>query len=335
MATMRLQIPGNDAPRLVYIEGPRITVGRLPSNTVQIPDRSISASHAELIFDDGHYRLHDCDSTNGTFVNGEPVTDYHLREACKVTFGTIECDFDPAGGREGAESLPTHAEMKIVREENASLRETLAAVREGLAASNSARDAATREVAQMVPRHEFETAAAERDGLREAQARSEAEVENLKQKISALQQEQDAIRKAWDTTKAELEKIKSERAAAPAPVAPAVPPAAATPIPPSRPFVPLANPPASKPLPFAPAAGLKTFPPPKPMSPPRASAPFAQPAQPPSGAAPSAKPSTAAPKPGPGFQPQPRPAARPMHPPAPKIGPKGTQKLGVAKTGGA
>src|SRR5580704_118107 len=76
------------------LSGARITVGRRPDNTIQIIDRSVSAHHAEFLFVDGHYRLHDLESTNLTFVDGAAVTDYHLLASTKLAFGTVQCEFD-------------------------------------------------------------------------------------------------------------------------------------------------------------------------------------------------------------------------------------------------
>ena len=82
MASIRIPFPEQPEPSIVALTGARITIGRLPFNTVQIIDRIISGFHAELILENGHYRLHDRGSTNGTFVNGQPASDFHLREAC-------------------------------------------------------------------------------------------------------------------------------------------------------------------------------------------------------------------------------------------------------------
>src|SRR5690606_17565551 len=96
MASLRVKLPGKDETSVIALRGDRITVGRRPDNTLQILDRTVSAYHAELILEDGHYRVHDLGSANGTQVAGDVVTDFHLRDACKVTFGTVECEFDPA-----------------------------------------------------------------------------------------------------------------------------------------------------------------------------------------------------------------------------------------------
>ena len=67
----------------------KITVGRLADNALQIDDASVSSHHAELIHQDGSYLLRDLDSTNGTFVNDEPVAEILLKPGDEVRFGRI------------------------------------------------------------------------------------------------------------------------------------------------------------------------------------------------------------------------------------------------------
>lgn len=82
----------------------KVTVGRLPDNALQIDDASVSSHHAEVYFEDGKFHLHDLGSTNGTFVNGEAVTDAILSHGDEVRFGRIETVF--GGEEEGAISQP-------------------------------------------------------------------------------------------------------------------------------------------------------------------------------------------------------------------------------------
>jgi len=71
----------------------KTTIGRVADNALQINDASVSSSHAEINLEDGALHLHDLGSTNGTFVNGEPVTDAVLRHGDEIRFGTVETVF--------------------------------------------------------------------------------------------------------------------------------------------------------------------------------------------------------------------------------------------------
>src|SRR6187402_2336636 len=158
MASLRLTFPEKDQPTVIALTGARLTIGRLPFNTIQIIDRTVSGFHAELISEHGHYRLHDRGSSNGTFVNGQKVADYHLNEACTIAFGTVEAEFNPevVPAGEEAETFPTRNEINGVRQENVELRATVAALREEAAALQLARPVENGEVALHVPKEEFD-----------------------------------------------------------------------------------------------------------------------------------------------------------------------------------
>lgn len=65
-------------------------VGRDPGCELHLPHTTVSSHHAELsLFNDGVY-LHDCDSTNGTFINGQPVAEAWLEAGQQIRFGDVE-----------------------------------------------------------------------------------------------------------------------------------------------------------------------------------------------------------------------------------------------------
>ncbi|MCK4510809.1 SpoIIE family protein phosphatase, partial [bacterium] len=49
-------------------------VGRAATSHVRLPDSSVSRSHAKIVLDGGKVTLTDLESSNGTFVNGAPMT---------------------------------------------------------------------------------------------------------------------------------------------------------------------------------------------------------------------------------------------------------------------
>ncbi len=52
---------------------PVTSIGRSPTNTIVIADTYASSQHALLAWRQGHWWLEDCDSRNGTKLNGKPV----------------------------------------------------------------------------------------------------------------------------------------------------------------------------------------------------------------------------------------------------------------------
>jgi pSer/pThr/pTyr-binding forkhead associated (FHA) protein len=82
------------AGRSWELTGASITLGRLDDNQVQIEHNSVSGHHAELVLDEYDYKVVDLDSTNGTRVNGERITEQKLRRNDVVRFGNIEVLYD-------------------------------------------------------------------------------------------------------------------------------------------------------------------------------------------------------------------------------------------------
>ncbi len=53
----------------------KTTIGRVEDNAFPIPEPSVSSHHCEILLRGNDVVVHDLNSTNGTFVNGEQVTD--------------------------------------------------------------------------------------------------------------------------------------------------------------------------------------------------------------------------------------------------------------------
>ncbi|NUM79839.1 FHA domain-containing protein [bacterium] len=73
-------------------EGQEVTIGRAFDNTVSVDDASVSRHHAAIRWKKGMMYLTDMNSTNGTWVNGEKLTDnyfYELNYLDEVKIGNI------------------------------------------------------------------------------------------------------------------------------------------------------------------------------------------------------------------------------------------------------
>ncbi len=58
------------------LDGPSITIGRAPGNTVLLTeDEFASGKHARIYWQDGKWWLEDRNSSNGTRVNNEIITE--------------------------------------------------------------------------------------------------------------------------------------------------------------------------------------------------------------------------------------------------------------------
>lgn len=80
-----------------------LVIGRASGLDLVLLEDMVSRRHAELTVRRSGLVIHDLDSTNGTFVNGEKVSKARLREGDRVLIGTTILKIIPASG---APSLP-------------------------------------------------------------------------------------------------------------------------------------------------------------------------------------------------------------------------------------
>ncbi len=76
-------------PALRYpIRGEVVRIGRSPENDIILDDEPrVSARHLEIRHEDGVYRIHDLDSTNGTYLNGELVREALVEAPASIQLG--------------------------------------------------------------------------------------------------------------------------------------------------------------------------------------------------------------------------------------------------------
>jgi pSer/pThr/pTyr-binding forkhead associated (FHA) protein len=68
----------------------RTTIGRVEDNTFQIPEASISSHHCEVLRSGTEVVIKDLDSTNGSFINGEKITQSPLKPGQTLRLGQVE-----------------------------------------------------------------------------------------------------------------------------------------------------------------------------------------------------------------------------------------------------
>lgn len=232
MPTLRIQM-SNRSEVTHQLSGERITIGRGPDNTIQIANPAVSARHAELIAEDGHYRLHDLESTNLTFVDGRAVADFHLRQDCRIAFGTVECVFDPMDAS-ADESLMSREQLEkdtsFLRAENADLRAALAAQQRRVDLLSSARLVTRRtdSTPSAAAQDSLRAVASERNDLRHTIAGLRSEIANLTEELATANRERERLRQALEVR--HLEKPGDVRVPDAAPRVCAVPPMNGAPI---------------------------------------------------------------------------------------------------------
>ena len=80
--------------RMFDLNVERTTVGRVEDNTLQIGDPSVSSHHAEILLQGPELLIKDLNSTNGTFINGEKITEAVLKPGQVLRFGQVELKID-------------------------------------------------------------------------------------------------------------------------------------------------------------------------------------------------------------------------------------------------
>lgn len=74
----------------------QVGIGREDDSPVCLEDDLISRHHAVLIRVNGEFLLRDLNSANGTFLNGQPVKESHLKVGDRIRLGDVELGYEDA-----------------------------------------------------------------------------------------------------------------------------------------------------------------------------------------------------------------------------------------------
>lgn len=81
-----------DRSKVFAVTKPVTVIGRQDGLDVVLPDQAASRRHAEIRNDGGSFMVKDLGSTNGTMVNGEPVSEQPLEDGDVITIGATELE---------------------------------------------------------------------------------------------------------------------------------------------------------------------------------------------------------------------------------------------------
>ncbi len=87
------------AGRIYELNVENTTVGRVEDNAFQIAEPSVSSHHAEIILRGNDVVIKDLNSTNGTFINGDKVTESVLKPGQILKLGTVEMRLEGKDGQ--------------------------------------------------------------------------------------------------------------------------------------------------------------------------------------------------------------------------------------------
>ncbi|MCO5171065.1 MAG: SpoIIE family protein phosphatase [Planctomycetes bacterium] len=81
-------------PRTVELTQPIVTIGRSVDNVLEVPDPNMSRRHCVIeVRESGEVILTDCNSSNGTKVNGERIVSLELRPGDEIECGSTRMRF--------------------------------------------------------------------------------------------------------------------------------------------------------------------------------------------------------------------------------------------------
>jgi pSer/pThr/pTyr-binding forkhead associated (FHA) protein len=106
----------------------KTTIGRVEDNTFQIAEPSVSSHHCEVLLRGSEVVVRDLNSTNGTFINGEKVTEQAMKPGQILRLGQVELRLETEAPAAPAKK---HLDQTLVMQRGVSLNELEQGTRAG------------------------------------------------------------------------------------------------------------------------------------------------------------------------------------------------------------
>ena len=85
----------------------RTTIGRVEDNMFQIAEASVSSHHCEVYLRGNEVLIRDLNSTNGTFINNEKISESTLKPGQTLRLGNVELKLDTPAPAPAAAPTPS------------------------------------------------------------------------------------------------------------------------------------------------------------------------------------------------------------------------------------
>jgi glycerophosphoryl diester phosphodiesterase len=93
MARVLIKSAGGQ-PQVIELKlGPN-RLGRSDDNDIQIDHPTVSGNHCEIVLGDRSIKVRDLSSTNGTFINGQPIQESELHAGQTLRLGSVELEME-------------------------------------------------------------------------------------------------------------------------------------------------------------------------------------------------------------------------------------------------
>jgi len=109
----------------------KTTIGRVDDNTFQIAEPSVSSHHCEILLRGKDVVVRDLNSTNGTFINGEKVSESVLKPGQLLRLGQIEMRLEDETTAAGPLKKPIDQTMVMKPQRGVSLTDLEQGTRAG------------------------------------------------------------------------------------------------------------------------------------------------------------------------------------------------------------
>ncbi len=106
--------------RTQELKADKTTIGRVEDNTFQIAEPSVSSHHCEVMLRGKDVVVRDLNSTNGTFINGDRVTESVMKPGQILRLGQIEMRLETDTPAAPAKK---HLDQTLVMQRGVSLNE--------------------------------------------------------------------------------------------------------------------------------------------------------------------------------------------------------------------
>lgn len=104
------------------LKAEKTTIGRVEDNSFQIAESSVSSHHCEIVLRGADVVVKDLNSTNGSYINGEKITESVLKVGQVLRLGQIEMRLE-ADTPPGAAVPKKPADSTLVMQRGVSLNE--------------------------------------------------------------------------------------------------------------------------------------------------------------------------------------------------------------------
>jgi pSer/pThr/pTyr-binding forkhead associated (FHA) protein len=113
------------------LKADKTTIGRVEDNTFPIAEPSVSSHHCEVVLRGGEVVVRDLNSTNGTYINGERVTESVLKTKQILRLGQIELRLETDAPAAPGAPAKKQLDQTLVMQRGVSLNELEQGTRSG------------------------------------------------------------------------------------------------------------------------------------------------------------------------------------------------------------